>query len=95
MAEEMQEGKGKATEGLECLRCYRRSGERWSSKAWSSLSRCQKMQLLLQLRYHLTLEFALAQRGSVASDDDKLGLAGTEHLQGRLVAQGHYRVERH
>lgn len=36
----------------------------------------------------LTLELALAQRWGVAGDDDKLGFAGSERLEGGLVAKG-------
>ena len=35
----------------------------------------------------VVLELRLAERGGVASDDDELGLAGTEHLEGALVAE--------
>jgi len=34
------------------------------------------------------LELRLAKRRGVASDDDKLGLAGAKRLEGRLVAKG-------
>ena len=34
-----------------------------------------------------TLELRLPQRRGVASDDDELGLASTESLEGRLVTQ--------
>lgn len=37
-----------------------------------------------------TLELRLAQRRGVASDQDELGLAGTEGLQRRLVAQNDF-----
>lgn len=35
----------------------------------------------------LTLKLGLAQRGGVAGDDDQLGLASAESLQGALVAK--------
>lgn len=34
-----------------------------------------------------TLELGLAERRGVASDDDELGLAGAQRLEGRLVAK--------
>lgn len=36
----------------------------------------------------LTLELRLPQRRSVAGNDDELGLASSEALEGRLVAEG-------
>ena len=36
----------------------------------------------------VVLELRLPQRRSVASDDDELGLAGAQALEGRLVAEG-------
>jgi hypothetical protein len=36
----------------------------------------------------VVLELTLAERRSVGRDDDQLGLAGTQGLDGRLVAQG-------
>ena len=36
----------------------------------------------------LTLELRLAERGGVASDNNELGLAGPERLDGRLVTKG-------
>ena len=38
-------------------------------------------------QHGVVLQLALAERGSVASDDDQLGLAGTKALQRRLVAE--------
>ena len=35
----------------------------------------------------VVLELTLAERRSVASDDDQLGLAGTERLESALVAE--------
>ena len=35
----------------------------------------------------VVLEFTLSERRSVASDDDELGLAGSETLEGGLVAK--------
>lgn len=37
--------------------------------------------------HRLTLEFALAERRGIASNDNKLGLAGSESLESRLVSQ--------
>lgn len=39
-------------------------------------------------QHAVVLELALAERGSVASDDDELGLAGAKALEGGLVAEG-------
>lgn len=39
-------------------------------------------------QHAVVLELRLAERGSVASNDDQLGLAGTEALESRLVSQG-------
>ena len=36
----------------------------------------------------LTLKLGLPQRGRVGGDDDQLGLAGAEGLDGGLVAKG-------
>lgn len=36
----------------------------------------------------VVLELRLAERWGVASNDDKLGLSGTESLKGRLVSEG-------
>lgn len=41
----------------------------------------------------LTFKFTLAEGGGVASNDDELGLAGTEGLEGRLVSQGDYSIK--
>lgn len=38
-------------------------------------------------QHGVVLELRLAERGSVASDDDELGLAGAQALQGRLVTE--------
>lgn len=38
-------------------------------------------------KHGVVLELRLAERGSVGGDDDELGLAVTEGLQGRLVSQ--------
>lgn len=44
------------------------------------------------LRQHaVVLELALAERRGVASDDDQLGLAGSQALERRLVAQSDWR----
>lgn len=40
----------------------------------------------------VVLELRLAERGSVASDDDQLGLARAQALEGRLVAKGDCRM---
>lgn len=39
-------------------------------------------------QHAVVLELGLAQRRSVASDDDELGLSGAEALEGRLVSEG-------
>lgn len=39
-------------------------------------------------QHAVVLELGLAERRSVASNDDELGLAGAEGLEGRLVAEG-------
>lgn len=39
-------------------------------------------------QHAVVLEFTLSQGRSVASDDDQLGLAGSERLEGRLVSEG-------
>lgn len=39
-------------------------------------------------QHAVVLELRLAERRSVASNDDQLGLAGAEGLESRLVAQG-------
>jgi hypothetical protein len=41
-------------------------------------------------KHRVVLELRLAERRSVSSDDDELGLAGTEGLESRLVSQGDY-----
>lgn len=38
-------------------------------------------------QHGVVLELRLAERGRVASDDDELGLAGTQALQSRLVTE--------
>lgn len=38
-------------------------------------------------QHGVVLELRLAQRGGVAGNDDELGLASTEGLESRLVAQ--------
>lgn len=39
-------------------------------------------------QHAVVFELTLAERRSVASNDDQLGLAGTEALESRLVTQG-------
>lgn len=39
-------------------------------------------------QHGVVLELRLAERGSVAGNDDKLGLAGAQALEGGLVAEG-------
>ncbi len=39
-------------------------------------------------QHGVVLELRLAERGSVAGNDDKLGLAGAEALEGGLVTEG-------
>lgn len=39
----------------------------------------------------VVLELRLAERWGVASNDDKLGLSGTESLEGRLVSESDWR----
>lgn len=41
-------------------------------------------------QHAVVLELRLAERGSVASNDDELGLAGAEGLEGRLVTKSDY-----
>lgn len=41
-------------------------------------------------QHAVVLELGLAERGSVASDDDQLGLAGAQALEGGLVAERDY-----
>jgi hypothetical protein len=41
-------------------------------------------------QHRVVLELALAERRSVASNDDQLGLAGSEGLESRLVTKGDY-----
>lgn len=38
-------------------------------------------------KHGIVLELTLAERRSVASDDNELGLSGTEGLEGRLVSK--------
>jgi hypothetical protein len=38
-------------------------------------------------QHAVVLELTLAERRSVASNDDELGLAGSEALEGRLVSK--------
>lgn len=40
----------------------------------------------------VVLELALAERGSVAGNDDQLGLAGAQALEGGLVAERDYGI---
>lgn len=42
-------------------------------------------------QHGVVLELTLTERRSVGGNDDQLGLAGAEGLDGRLVAQGDYR----
>ena len=39
-------------------------------------------------QHGVVLELRLAERGSVAGNDDKLGLAGAKALEGGLVTEG-------
>lgn len=41
-------------------------------------------------KHGVVLELTLAEGGSVGSDDDQLGLAGAEGLDGGLVAEGDF-----
>lgn len=43
-------------------------------------------------QHAVVLEFTLSQRRSVASDDNQLGLAGSERLEGRLVSEGDWQI---
>lgn len=45
-------------------------------------------------KHGVVLELRLAERGSVAGDDDELGLVRAKALQGRLVAQGDCKLGR-
>ena len=71
-AENRIEGKKK----MEGLRCYQRSGEHLSWKAWSSLPAIVSIVVtdFVVSRLH-TFELALAERRSIASNDDELGFA--------------------
>ena len=40
--------------------------------------------------HRVVFELTLAERGSVASNDDQLGLAGAKGLESRLVSEGNY-----
>ena len=42
-------------------------------------------------KHGVVLELTLAERGSVGGNDDELGLAVTEGLEGRLVSQSDYK----
>ena len=42
----------------------------------------------IRCQFQRTLELRLPERWSVASDDDELGLARAQRLEGRLVAKG-------
>lgn len=39
-------------------------------------------------QHGVVFELALAERRGVSSDDDELGLAGSESLESRLVSEG-------
>lgn len=43
-------------------------------------------------QHAVVLELRLAERRSVASNDDELGLAGSEALEGRLVAESDCKI---
>lgn len=43
-------------------------------------------------QHAVVLELTLAERRSVASNDDELGLAGSEALEGRLVSKSDYEI---
>lgn len=71
-----------------CLRCCRRSGGQRSWPTCCSLVSCQyTIPFLAVFCIQRTLELRLAERWGVAGDDDKLGLAGAEGLEGRLVTK--------
>ena len=63
------------------LRCCRRSDGHLSWTASNSLKPGQDVRIKYLKLAH-TLELALAERRGVASDDNKLGLAGAKSLQG-------------
>lgn len=44
-------------------------------------------------QHAVVLELRLAERGSVASNDNELGLAGAEGLEGRLVTKSDYEAK--
>jgi hypothetical protein len=72
------------------LRCYRRSGELAVVSILFEL-RAHRSQHTRGLGKHgVVLQLRLPQRRSVASNDDKLGLAGTQALEGRLVTEGDF-----
>ena len=64
------------------LRCCRRSGGRRSWRACCSLPRQISSEAWGGIEDGHTLELRLAQRRSVAGDDDELRLAGAEGLEG-------------
>ena len=45
-------------------------------------------------KHRVIFEFTFAEGGSVASDDDELGLAGPQSFERRLVAQSDYSCQR-
>jgi hypothetical protein len=54
---------------------------------WCPSASCSLPFLHLFSSGYLTLELRLAERRSVASNDDKLGLSGAKGLEGRLVTK--------
>ena len=69
------------------VRCYRRSGGRRSWTTWRSLSGISDC-LQSQITVLLTLELRLPQGRGVSGDDNELGLASSQALEGGLVAEG-------
>ena len=70
------------------VRCYRRSGGRRSWTTWRSLSEISDCCACSPEKILLTLELRLPQGRGVSGDDDELGLASSQALEGGLVAEG-------
>lgn len=69
------------------LHCCQQNDGRSSLITWSSLSEIVSIDSAFEGIALRTFELALAQRWSVACNDDELGFARTESLEGRFVAE--------
>jgi hypothetical protein len=69
------------------IRCCQRSGELYMVSTCERCMRSRKRTRGLG-KHSIVLKLRLPQRRSVASNDDKLGLASSQALEGRLVAKG-------